>query len=194
MFSQGPPTNTAHLILHRSQGQVSNQSMAKQRIQDKSLSFFMCNELATYCTFRNVELVPGTIAHAWSPDGQQARASGWGPAFLDGGSAYDLGACHVHSSVQIVQRTALAVRSVGAMLCLSRTALWSAMCTASALSAASLWQHTSACASKGCSFMHTEVEQRRAEGALCSCQGSRWAWRSHHTGCSPVPALQRDQA
>ncbi|KAK9800349.1 hypothetical protein WJX73_007864 [Symbiochloris irregularis] len=33
----------------------------------------------------------GTLAYARSAEGREARASGWGPAFLDGGSGYDLG-------------------------------------------------------------------------------------------------------
>ena len=33
----------------------------------------------------------GTIALGIGPDGEHVRASGWGPAFLDGGSGYDIG-------------------------------------------------------------------------------------------------------
>ena len=34
----------------------------------------------------------GVIAYGIDSGGKHARASGWGPGFLDGGSGYDLGA------------------------------------------------------------------------------------------------------
>ena len=35
----------------------------------------------------------GTIAFARTADGRECRSSGWGPAFLDPGSGYDIGEC-----------------------------------------------------------------------------------------------------
>lgn len=34
---------------------------------------------------------PGTVAYGVRPNGKSARAAGWGGAFLDGGSGYDIG-------------------------------------------------------------------------------------------------------
>ena len=37
-------------------------------------------------------LLAGVIAYGIDGSGKHARASGWGPSFLDGGSGYDIGA------------------------------------------------------------------------------------------------------
>jgi len=50
-----------------------------------------------------ISLPAGVIAYGIDRAGKHARASGWGPAFLDGGSGYDIGG--VRASTILIDRT-----------------------------------------------------------------------------------------
>lgn len=55
-------------------------------------------------------LCAGVIAYGIDRAGKHARASGWGPAFLDGGSGYDIGGIQASSEL-----TALNLSSVASL-------------------------------------------------------------------------------
>jgi N-acetylglucosamine kinase-like BadF-type ATPase len=64
----------------------------------------------------------GIIALGVGPDGSHVRASGWGPAFLDGGSGYDIG-------TQYLLAAKVTLRAASAEKCTAMTAHWRAACT-----------------------------------------------------------------
>ena len=54
----------------------------------------ICTRLCHSCSLEQRAMCAGTIAFARTADGRECRSSGWGPAFLDPGSGYDIGEQH----------------------------------------------------------------------------------------------------